>query len=426
MSLQQSACNRRWFLKASGVSIALPGLGMPASGRADTASHSAARFVAICGGLGFHAPLLFPDKPGFDYRLTPYLELIKDHRQDFTLFSGLSHPDQNGNNGHASILTWLTSAPHPGLAGFRNTISLDQLMAGRLGAATRFPSLCLTNDGNSLSWTSNGINLPAESSPAKLFQKMFVAGTEAEIAQELHQLARGRSILETVLGDARKLERALDTRDRQKLDEYFTAVRELEKRIGESEGWAQRPKPLVDHAAPFVVVDKQDIVARQRAMYDLIVLALHTDSTRIVTLSLGSLNAVPNNIPGVTTDWHNLSHHGKDEAKIEELRRIEEAEFHEFNRFLGRLKQLEEDGRSLLDATAVLFGSNLGNASSHDWRNLPILLAGGGYRHGAYVAHDPGNNTPLANLFVAEARRMGVEIEGFGTSTSGTLRGLEA
>lgn len=425
MPLQQSNFSRRWFLKGSGVSIALPSFGICMAGRADNAPPSTTRFVAICGGLGFHEPLLFPEKPGFDYKPTPYLELIKDHRQDVTLFSGLSHPDQNGNNGHASILTWLTSAPHPGLAGFRNTISLDQLMASRIGAATRYPSLCLTNDGHSLSWTSNGINIPAESSPAKLFQKMFVAGTEAEIASELHQLARGRSILETVLGDARKLERTLDSRDRQKIDEYFTAVRDLEKRIGDSEGWTQRPKPQVDDAAPPEVTDKQDILARQRAMYDLIVLALHTDSTRIVTLSLGSLNAVPRNIPGVTTDWHNLSHHGKDEAKIEELRRIEEAEFREFNRFLGRLKQLEEHGRSLLDATAVLFGSNLGNASSHDWRNLPIILAGGGYRHGAYVAHDPVNNTPLANLFVDQARRMGVDLDLFGSSNATTVQGLE-
>jgi len=428
MPLQQSVHSRRWFLKAGGVSIALPGLGIVLPNlpsRADASSKATPRFVAICGGLGFHAPLLFPETSGFGYASTPYLELIKEHRQDITLFSGLSHPEQNGNNGHASILTWLTSAPHPGLAGFRNTISLDQLMASQLGPVTRFPSLCLTNDGASLSWTANGINLPAESSPAKLFQKMFVTGTEAEIASGLHQLARGRSILETVLDDAKRLERTLDSRDRQKLDEYFTAVRDLEKRIGDSEGWSRRPKPQVDQAPPLDVADKQDILARQRAMYDLIVLALQTDSTRIVTLSLGSLNAVPRNIPGVTTDWHNLSHHGKDETKIEELRRIEEAELQEFNRFLGSLKHLEENGCSLLDNTAVLFGSNLGNASSHDWRNLPILLAGGGYRHGAYIAHDPTNNTPLANLFVAQAQRMGIEIDRFGTSTNSTVRGLE-
>jgi hypothetical protein len=157
----------------------------------------------------------------------------------------------------------------------------------------------------------------------------------------------------------------------------------------------------------------------------MIVLALQTDSTRAITLSLGGMNAVPSNIPGVKTDWHNLSHHGKDESKIAELRLIEEAELVALNRFLGQLRSVDENGRSLLDNTAVLFGSNLGNASSHDWHNLPILLAGGGYRHGAYVAHDPKNNTPLANLFVALAQRMGLDTDAFGSSTAEGVRGLE-
>jgi hypothetical protein len=174
------------------------------------------------------------------------------------------------------------------------------------------------------------------------------------------------------------------------------------------------------------VADRTDIVAKQRLMYDMIGLALQTDSTRVVTLSLGGMNAVPSNIPGVNTDWHNLSHHGKDETKIEELRLIEEAEFREFERFLTQLRSIDEQGRSLLDNSAVLFGSNLGNASSHDWHNLPILLAGGGYRHGAYVAHDAKNNTPLANLFVALAQRMGVETDHFGSSTAESIRGLES
>jgi hypothetical protein len=160
-------------------------------------------------------------------------------------------------------------------------------------------------------------------------------------------------------------------------------------------------------------------------MYDMIVLALQTDSTRVVTLSLGGMNAVPSNIPGVKTDWHNLSHHGRDEAKIAELRLIEEAEFTAFNRFFAQLKSVQEHNRSLLDNTAVLFGSNLGNASAHDWHNLPILLAGGGYKHGAYVAHDAKNNTPLANLFVALARRMGIPTDRFGSSTAESVRGLE-
>ncbi|MCP4814127.1 MAG: DUF1552 domain-containing protein, partial [Planctomycetaceae bacterium] len=172
--------------------------------------------------------------------------------------------------------------------------------------------------------------------------------------------------------------------------------------------------------------DRTDILAKQRLLYDLILLALQTDSTRVITFSLGSMNAVPNNIPGVHTDWHMLSHHGRDEDKIEELARIEAAEFEVFSEFLTKLKNVKEAGGHLLDQTAILFGSNLGNASSHSWNNLPILLAGGGYKHGHHVAHDKDNNTPFANLFVPLAQRMGVEIEKFGSSTKSSIRGLES
>ena len=427
MWIKKPSLDRRHFLKAAGTSLALPLLGAMQStiGRAATQQKPMPRFVAICGGLGFHAPYLFPKTPGKSYEMTPYLETIKDHREHFTVFSGLSHPEQNGNNGHASSLTWLTSAQRPGLAGFKNTISLDQLMANHLGGATRLPYLCLANDGGSLAWTSNGINIPSEQSPARLFKTLFIDGTKQEVDDKMNELRRGRSILDTVQGQAKKLQRDLDTRDRNKLDEYFTAVRDLETRIGQSQEWTLKPKPKVDYEPPQDVADKQDIVAKQRLMYDMMVLALQTDSTRVITLSLGGMNAVPSNIPGVNTDWHNLSHHGKDEDKISELRLIEEAELKEFNTFLTNLRSLEEFDQSLLDHTAVLFGSNLGNASAHDWHNLPIVLAGGGYRHGAYVAHDEKNNTPFANMFVSLAQRMGIETDHFGSSTAESVRGLD-
>lgn len=428
MNTFRGPLNRRRFLRGAGASVALPWLTAmtPSLGvRAADALRPVPRTVAICGGLGFHTPFLFPETEGRDYTLTPYLELLKDHRHDLTVFSGLSHPEQNGNNGHASSLTWLTSAPRPGLAGFRNTISLDQLMASHLGGATRFPYLCLANDGSSLAWTANGVNIPAQSSPAKLFQSLFVDGTQDEIASQIRELKRGRSILDTIRLDAKRLDRTLGAKDQQKLDEYFTAIRDLETRIGQSEEWAIRPRPKVTYPQPQDVADRNDIIAKQRLMYDMMVLALQTDSTRVITLSLGGMNAVPSNIPGVKTDWHNLSHHGRDETKIDELRLIEQAELTEFNRFLSQLKSLDENGSPLLDKTAVLFGSNLGNASAHDWHNLPIILAGGGYRHGAYVAHDEKNNTPLSNLFVSLAQRMGLEIDRFGSSTAAGIRGLD-
>ena len=179
----------------------------------------------------------------------------------------------------------------------------------------------------------------------------------------------------------------------------------------------QRPKPETTATPPKDIQDKNDAIARQRLMNDMIVLALQSDSTRTITFQLSGMNAVPT-IPGVNTDWHNLSHHGKDPAKIDELKLIEEAEFTVFSEFLGKLKAVEENGKSL--------GSNLGNASSHDWRNLPTIVAGGGYRHQGYLAHDETENTPLANLFVSMAQRMGIETDTFGSSTSAGITGLEA
>ncbi|MCX7411773.1 MAG: DUF1552 domain-containing protein [Planctomycetales bacterium] len=380
--------------------------------------------MAICATLGFHTPFLFPEQAGSDYELTPYLKLLQDHRREFTVFSGLSHPEQQGNNGHASEMTWLTAAQRPGLAGFRNTVSLDQFIAEKIGVATRFPSLVLSTSGRSMSWTSSGVEIPGKTSPARLFKALFIDGSEQEVVAELRQVQRGRSILDTVLGESKKLERDITARDRQKLDEYLTAVRDLESRLQQSQGWVKRPKPKTDAQLPKDLVDRNDAIGKQRMMNDLVVLALQTDSTRTITFQLSGMNAVPT-IPGVKNDWHNLSHHGKDPEKIDELKVIEEAEFAAFNDFLTKLKGLEENGRSLLDHTAVLFGSNLGNASSHDAHNIPILVAGGGYKHGQHLAHDQKHNTPLSNLLVSIAQHMGVEIDKFGTSTAAGIRGFE-
>jgi hypothetical protein len=421
----KTSLNRRAFLKGTSATVALPFLSAMAPAFA-AGSTAPKRFVAMSAGLGFHAPNFIPTEVGAGYQAPLYLQKLEKHRKDFTVFSGLSHPNSNGNNGHASELTWLTSAPRPGLAGFRNTISIDQLMARHIGAATRFPSLSIGTNSKSLSWTSNGVRIPSQSHPAKLFRQMFVNGTEKEVAEELKNLERGRSILDTVLGDAKALNVTLGARDREKLDEYFTSVRELEIRLQQNKQWANRLKPKVNYRKPREVPDRTDILAKQRLMYDLILLALQTDSTRVITFSLGSMNAVPNNIPGVRTDWHMLSHHGKEEAKIEELSKVEAAEFGVFSEFLQKMKDIKEEGGHLLDHTAVLFGSNLGNASSHSWRNLPILLAGGGYKHGHHVAHDQDNNTPFANLFIPLAQRMGLEIENFGSSTKSTIRGLQS
>jgi hypothetical protein len=304
-------------------------------------------------------------------------------------------------------------------------VSLDQLIAERIGIETRFPSLVLSTSGRSMSWTSNGVEIPGETSPARLFTALYIEGSEREVADEMRQLQRGRSILDAVLGEAQRLQKEVGPRDRNKLDEYLTAVRDLESRLQQSQGWVRRPKPKPEAEQPTDIADRNDAIGKQRLMSDMIVLALQTDSTRTVTFQLSGMNATPSNIEGVRNDWHNLSHHGKDPAKIDELRIIEEAEFAAFNDFLTRLKSVEENGRPLLDHTAVLFGSNLGNASSHDWHNVPTIVAGGGFKHGRHIAHDAMQNAPLANLFVSLAQHMELEIDKFGSSTAASISGFD-
>jgi len=421
MLFRKRTLNRRHVLRGVGACIALPALDAMTPAFAKPARTAAIpRFVAICAPLGYHAPFLYPEDDG-DYQKTPYMSLLKEQLDDLTLFSGLSHPENNV--GHPSNMTWLTSAPRAGRPGFKNSISLDQVIARRLRGETRLPFLSLSA-GKSLSWTEAGVEIPAERSPARVFQALFVAGTKEEVSKKMTELQRGRSILDTVLGDAKSLDRTLGATDRRKLQEYFSAIRDLEGELQQSEQWVQKPKPVVDSEPVKDVADKQHITARQRVMYDLIALTLQTDSTRVVTYMQGALNSPPSNIRGVKNDWHALSHHGRDAMKIAELKLIEEAQLTEFNRFLSKLRTIKEGNRSLLNNTAVLFGSNLGNASSHNCTNLPIIVAGGGYRHGSHVVQDKKKNTPLSNLYVSLAQRMGVETDHFGSSTSAGINGF--
>lgn len=411
--------NRRTLLRGAGVALALPFLESTAS--AGSASAKRRRIVAINIGLGLHAPNMIPQQTGRDYSLPTYLKVIEEFRNQFTVISGTSHPEVGG--GHSSYKSYLTCAPHPNSAGFRNTISLDQLAAAEFGSETRFASLSLSGSGPGLSWSRSGVEIPTLTRPSFVFKKLFLAGKASDQKRQLERLQDGQSILDVVMDKTKRLEEGLTGRDRDKLDQYFEAVREAERRLAKAEAWQQKPKPVVDAKPPRDETDSKKIVERMRLMYDVMHLALQTDSTRFATYNIAGMNAVPV-IPGVDSDYHNLSHHGKDPDKIAQLTIVESALFQEFHGFLKKLKESHEEEGSLLDSTMVLFGSNLGNASSHDTKNMPMLLAGGGFRHGQHLAFDNNNNYPLPKLFVSMLQRLGLETETFSTGT-GTMMGLE-
>jgi hypothetical protein len=378
--------------------------------------------ICICTPLGLHAENLFPDKAGKEYVNKPYLEVLNDFRSDYTIISGLSHPDIG--NSHDSIYSFLTAAPHPELrAGFRNTISLDQFAAERIGVETRFPSLSLSGEGFGLSWTRSGALVPSDWSPSRLFARLFIEGRPEEKQAQAQRLRDGQSILDSVGEQAKKLKSGLGAGDREKLDEYFGSVRELEQRLAKSEEWARKPKPKVDAKQPQDIPNPGDLIGRTRLLFDLTHLALQTDSTRLITIMLGGASLVPP-IKGVTMAHHDLSHHGQDPAKLAQLKIVETEEMKTLHDLMTKLKQTKEEGGTLLDHTMVFYSSNLGNASNHSTRNLPVLLAGGGIKHGQHLAFDAGKSPPLCNLYVSMLQRLGIETDKFGSST-GTLTGLE-
>ncbi len=414
---------RRTFLRAAGVSLALPVL-ESLQPRAFAAGNTAPirRMLFVCTPLGLHPQHFFPAEAGRDYASTPYLDVLKDFRNDFTVMSGLAHP-QVGSS-HDSLFSFLTGAPHPELrAGFRNSISVDQFAAEHIGRQTRFPSLSLSAEGFGLSWTRSGALVPPDLYPARIFARLFLEGRPDEVAAQARRLRDGQSILDAVRGQARSLAPSLGARDREKLDEYFSSVRELEERLASDEAWSKKPKPRVDAPAPQNNLNPADLIGKNRSMFDLIHLAIQTDSTRLITLLLLGTSLVPP-IPGVSQGHHDLSHHGQDPAKLAQLKTLELEKMKTLRDLLEKLKRTEEQGASLLDRTMVFFSSNLGNASNHSTRNLPVLLAGGGFKHGQHLVFDPKNPPPLCNLYVSMLQRMGIAAGNFSSGT-GPLKGLE-
>ena len=428
--------SRRAFLRGTGVVLSLPLLDAMSPAFASVLKPAAnstpggkpRRFLGICNNLGLLPDSFYPTTSGRDYALSPYLSLLKAQRNDFTVFSGVSHPEVDG--GHPADNCFLTAAPHPGSAGFKNTISLDQYIGERIGHLTRFPSLTLgvnVQQGiRSLSWTGSGVLIPCEEKAADVFARMFLQGTPSETEAQVRKLDTGRSILDAVGGQLQSLRRSVGVRDRDRLDQYFTSVRDLEQRLEMSREWEYRPKPKVNASQPLDPASPKAYMDKVKLMYDMARLAFETDSSRSISLLLDSVNSPALEFGETKTSdgYHNLSHHGKSKEKLAQLKAIDEWHMKLLADLFTQLKTVREDGEPLLDRTMILYGSNLGNANTHVTTNLPTLFAGGGFKHGQHLAFDTQHNYPLPNLFVSMLQRMGLEADRFASST-GTMRGLD-
>lgn len=422
--------SRRTLLRGvGGAFLALPHLEAMAGG----APHGSVPMRMVCTGLNFGLvpQRFFPEQTGPNYTFTERLQPLQELASDFTVFSGLDH-GVNAQGGHGGVHAYLSGVLSKHSAGMpESNISIDQKAVQLVGSETRYPSLQLASShdpNNLISWTASGVAVPPVTNVETIYRLLFQKVDPESRSQAQTAYADRTSILDLVKTDADYLKRKVGKRDRQKLERYFDSVRAVENRLEQSSQWLNEPKPHVDYRLP-TNAKSLNFVDRVPLYYDLIALALQTDSTRIVTLALGDIGA---NFGGfdISRGYHQLTHHGKVPEYLKELSVIEQFHMQQFARFLNQLKAIREpNGKTLLDNTMVLFGSGMGNASSHSNKNLPLILAGGDFRHGEHRSYfrDAAQRdaTPAGNLFVSMLQRFGMELEQFGLATS-TLTGLEA
>ncbi|TWT54941.1 hypothetical protein Pla22_25950 [Rubripirellula amarantea] len=426
MNANRRRVSRRNCFKAAGVSLSLPFLeSLPVhaqkpkrSGKdaevaySDQPASSAARLVCIGVALGMYPGEWNPSQEGRDYRAPRLIEPLNELRNDFTLLSNIDHPGVGG--GHKGTPAFLSGVYKPEFVGqaivVRNQITLDQFAAQHLGNGTRFSSLQLSaaelGEFDALSWNEKGTPLPSQSDPSKVFNALFVPDAKDEATA----MKLGQSVLDLIHEDATAFQREISRNDRDRMDQYMSSVRDVEKRIQRQLQWTEKPKPHAPPLAerPTTYHENLDLIL------ELAAIALQTDSTRVVSVSLPGqgLPIETNNLR--TANYHNLSHHGMAADAVRDLIEVESMHSRSLAKFLKRLKSVRAGDGTLLDHTQVLFGSGLGNASSHSNRDLPVLIAGGGYKHGQHVRLEEG--TPLCNLFVTMLQRMGMEVDSFAGS----------
>lgn len=444
--LTRHPLSRRSVLRGLGACLSLPLLEamLPSSLRA-----APSKFRPLAKSLGTQPRTIFcyvpngvnilqwmPKGAGAKYVLSPTLEVLQEHRADFSVLTGLGHPNSKG--GHSGADTWLTGADLSAVPGkdYSNTISADQVMAEHHGQFTRFPSLELSDSSgtgsaghsHTLAFDRRGTPLPAEDSPRRLFERLFVPEGDASKAAALRRYAEKKSILDSVRNDAQALGKKLGKQDREKLDEYFTSVRETERRVGRMEDWIDVPKPEVE--SKDLQLGSQPNNGHDRPMWidvmmEISYLAFLTDTTRVISYEW---SREAGGRGGGGENHHELSHHGGDSGMLNSLAEIDRFHLGRLGRFMTFLKSTDEGGRAMLDNTVVVFGSgmNSGERGEHSPKNLPLIVAGGaalGLKHGQHLAHDAEDHPPLNDLMLTLIQKMGVETGEFGDSR-GTLSGL--
>ena len=431
VNLLSPAMHRRTFLKGAGVALALPFLDamMPNTyGANKAASKAPMRMVVLMNSLSLIPQHFFPKKAGYDYENTPYLNFFKAHRKNMTVMSGVSLPDVA--SGHGALPCFLTGAPNPGSPGFRNSISVDVLAAEHIGEFTRIPFMPImiapsnggAERGEPMSFTAAGVPIPGETKASRLFSRMFLQGDKRAVQAQITRLKEEQSILDMLVDRTKKLNPKISKADRDKLDQYFQSIRELERRMVNIQEWEKKPKPKTEAKTPKDMRTFTNGVEQHKVIFDVMKLALTSDSTRIITLGI-HMGSTRQDIEGVEDGTHPLSHHGKDPNKMQQLRLVEELQLKEIAKFMDDLQGTKEQSGSLFDNTMLMFGSNMGNGNTHSNVNLPTFLAGGGFKHGQHLAFDTNNNYPLTNLYVSMLQRMGIEVDKFSSST-GTMKGL--
>lgn len=436
--------SRRTFLRAAGVSVALPMFECMAPARATIAKDAPRRVACFYIPNGVNNFNWIPSTDGFDYELAPTHEPLRDLKEDFSIISGTGHPGvEVSHPGGDVFLTGAVLNATPGLD-YKNTISVDQAAAEYLSQFTRFPSLELSRAGgtgslratHTMSFSRDGVPLASENNPRLVFERLFVEQDGLSRAKVKQRHADDQSILDLIQDDTQSLNRRLGRRDQHKLDEYLTAVRAVEKQVQRSKAWMDVAKPKVDGSKINFDVNPRshdDLQDFMRTMFDLIFLAFQTDTTRVCTFQIHPETTGQdfNAFLGFSGNYHGFSHHGGDPATLDKLAKIDRFHIEQFARFLKKLKSAEEDDSSLLDRTLILYGGaiNSGSTGGHYATNIPVLFAGGrgiGVKQGQHLAFhqkehqtykDKPQSPPLTNLFNTMLKHLNVPAKPFANST---------